>query len=64
MTNLISQLSVDEINAFYDEELPKLGWTKEGDMMPTWSKDGKSFILMVTSNDDNTTSILIMANPE
>ncbi len=64
MTNLTSQLSVDEVNAFYDEELPKLGWTKKGDMMPTWSKDGKSFVLMVTSNDDNTTSILIMVNPE
>lgn len=64
MVNLSSQLSVDEVNAFYQEELTKLGWTSEGDMMPTWTKDGQSFMLMVTPNDDNTTTILIMVNPE
>ncbi len=64
MTNLTSQLSADEINAFYDEELPKLGWTKQGDMMSSWTKGDDSFILMVTPNDDNTTAIVIMANPQ
>jgi len=65
VTNLVSQLSVDEINAFFQEELTKLGWTNEGnEMMPTWTKDGQSFILMVSPNDDGTTSIVIMPNPE
>lgn len=64
MTNLTSQLSADEINAFYDEELPKLGWTKQGDMMPSWTKGDNSFILMVTPNDDNTSTIIIMTNPQ
>ena len=64
MINLTSQLSVDEVTAFYNEKLAEMGWTKEGDMMPTWTKDGKSFMLMVTPNDDNTTEIMIIAGME
>ena len=65
MTNLTSQLSPDEINAFYDKELPKLGWTKQGGgLMPTWTKGDDSFVLMVTPNDDGSANIVIMTNPQ
>jgi len=64
MTTLTSQLSVEEVTAFYDEELPKLGWSKEGDMMPTWTKGDDSFMLMITPGEDNATTIIIMANPQ
>lgn len=62
MTNLTSSLSVDDVNAFYDKELTNMGWTKEDGPMPTWSKDGQSFMLMVTPGENGTTSITILPN--
>ena len=65
MINLTSELSADEINAFYDKELTNLGWTKEGvDMMTTWSKGDNSFVLMISPKDDGGSEILIMNNSE
>ncbi len=64
MTSLTSQLSPEEVNAFYDEALPKLGWTKQAGPAPSWSKGEDSFILMVTPGDNNTTSILIMTGAQ
>ena len=64
MTSLTSKLSPDEINAFYDDALTKMGWTKAEGPMPTWSKDGNSFTLMVTPGDDGTTAILILVTPQ
>jgi hypothetical protein len=64
MTTLTSQLSAEEITAFYEEALPKLGWSKEGDMMPTWTKGDDSFMLIITPGEDNATTIMIMANPQ
>lgn len=62
MTNLTSSLSVDDVNAFYDKELTKMGWTKTDGPMPSWSKDGQSFILMVTPGENGTTSITVLPN--
>jgi len=64
MTSLSSKLSPDEINAFFDKELTKMGWTKADGVMPTWSKDGNSFLLMVTPGDDGVTSITILPNQQ
>ncbi len=60
MTTMTSQLSVDEVTAFYDEQLTSMGWTKTEGIMPTWTKDGNSFTLMITPGDNNTTSIVIL----
>jgi hypothetical protein len=57
---LESALGEEEVNAFYDEALPALGWTKEEGFMPTWSKGDSSFTLMVTPGDTGGTSIMIM----
>lgn len=64
MTSLTSSLSVDEVNAFYDQELTKMGWTKADGPMPSWSKDGQSFMLMVTPGENGTTSITILPNEQ
>jgi hypothetical protein len=58
---LESALSEEEVNAFYDDALVKLGWNKEDGFMPTWSRDGTSFTLMVTPSDAGGTSIMIMS---
>ncbi len=64
ITSLVSKLSADEVNAFYDQALPELGWSKADGFMPTWTKGDFSFNLMVTPNDDGTTNILIMTQPQ
>jgi hypothetical protein len=65
MINLTSQLGVDELAEFYNEQLTSMGWSLEGDKsMGTWSKGDNSFVMMITDNGDNTTSIIIMPNPE
>jgi hypothetical protein len=61
---LESALSEEEVNAFYDEALPALGWTKEEGFMPTWSKGDISFTLMITPGDTGGTSIMIMTKEE
>ena len=63
MTSLVSKLSAEEVNAFYDEKLTELGWTKADGPLPTWSKGEYQFTLMITPNNDGTTNILIMTNP-
>jgi hypothetical protein len=57
---LESALSEEEVNAFYDDALPALGWTKEEGFIPTWSKGDINFTLMVTPGDTGGTSIMIM----
>lgn len=64
MTSLSSKLSPDEINAFFDKELAKMGWAKTEGVMPSWSKDGNSFVLMVTPGDNGATSITILPNQQ
>ncbi|HID35134.1 MAG TPA: hypothetical protein EYP25_11330 [Anaerolineae bacterium] len=63
MTSLVSQLGADEVSKFYDETLAALGWTKQEGFMPTWTKDGYSFNILINPNEDGTTSIIIMTNP-
>ena len=58
---LESTLSEEEVNAFYDDELSALGWTKEEGFMPIWSKDGVSITLMIGPGESGGTSIMIMA---
>ncbi|HEY54041.1 MAG TPA: hypothetical protein G4N94_11345 [Caldilineae bacterium] len=57
---LESELSEEEVNAFYDDALPALGWTKEEGFMPTWSKGDISFTLLISPGDTGGTSIMIM----
>jgi predicted small lipoprotein YifL len=59
---LQSNLSVEEVTAFYEQALTDLGWTKGEGFMPTWTKDEHSFTMIITGNDDGTTSIVIMPN--
>ncbi len=61
MITLISQLSPEDINAFYDQTLSKLGWSKQDGPMPVWSKGDLSFTLLVVPNDDGSTSITILS---
>ncbi len=58
---LESALSEEEVNAFYDDELTALGWTKEEGFMPIWSKDGVNITLMIGPGESGGTSIMIMA---
>jgi len=60
MTTMTSQLSVDEVASFYDENLTSMGWSKGEGMMPTWTKDSNSFTLLITPGENNTTSIVVM----
>ena len=58
---LESALSEEEVNAFYDDELTALGWTKEEGFMPIWSKGDASVTLMIGPGETGGTSIMIMA---
>ena len=64
LTTMVSQLSPEEVTAFYDEQLAKMGWTKAEGMMPSWAKGDNSFTLMITPNDDGTTTIIIMTTSQ
>ena len=66
MSNMTSELSIDEVTAFFDTELTKLGWSREGDSnMAIWSKGDQSFTLMITPGEtEGTTSVLVMTNQE
>ncbi len=58
---LESALAESEINAYYDDALTNLGWSKEEGFMPVWTKGNVSFTLLITPGDAGGTSIMIMA---
>jgi hypothetical protein len=63
MATLTSELSVEEVTAFFDKELADLGWTKEEGPMPTWNKGEHSIMLMISPGEtEGTTTTLVMTN--
>ena len=57
-----SQLPVDQVAQFYNDTLTSMGWTKTGDdMAASWSKGDNQFMLMISPNDDGSTSITVLA---
>ncbi len=61
MITLTVDLSQAEVEQFFTERLTALGWTKSGEFMPTWSKDGASFSLFITSAEGEGVNISIIS---
>jgi len=71
MTMFTSADSVATVNAFYEAALEGADWSQEEGAMVTdevvsssWSKDGESLSLMITSGDDGTSVIITMESGE
>ncbi|MCP4164827.1 MAG: hypothetical protein GY759_02905 [Chloroflexi bacterium] len=56
-----SGLSETEVNDFLDSEMTALGWSKEGDFLPMWTKDDVSLTIMVSPVDGGGATILVMS---
>ncbi|RME81881.1 MAG: hypothetical protein D6775_12490, partial [Caldilineae bacterium] len=60
MISLQSELSQEEVTAFYDEHLAALGWTKQEGFMPSWTKGDVTINVITAPGDGGGTNIMIM----